>query len=143
MAAVLDRTFSLAFQGLFLSYYCLLLWIHWRPVRIDQQGIRRRGAFRAKPWNEVETLLETGRWDSTVRLRTTAGKNLPTGVSAEHLDRLAELSHKPIERRPSSSKAPTKEQRDLSERAARVKARNAELLGEPRPRDATSDHDAH
>lgn len=82
----------------------------------------------------MEALIEPGRWDESVHLRTTAGKDLPTGVPAEHLDQVAALSGKTVEQRPSAAaKPPTKEQHDLSERAARVKARNAELMDDDRP----------
>ena len=75
---------------------------HFRPLRADRHGIVRQDTFRATPWSEVESLIEPGRWDPSIHLRTTSGKDRPTGFPAEHLRRLAELSGKPVEHRPSS-----------------------------------------
>ncbi len=91
------------------------LWLRWRQAAADHYGIRRQSMFRATPWSEVQALIEPGRWDPTVHLRTTTGKKLPTGVPAADLDSLVELSGKPVEPRSfASTKATPTKHRDLS-----------------------------
>ncbi|MBO1766612.1 hypothetical protein [Allobranchiibius sp. GilTou38] len=77
---------------------CVFAWIHFRPLHADRDGITRRDTFRATPWSQVEALIEPGRWDPTIHLRM-SGKDRPTGFPAEHLERLVELSGKPVQRR--------------------------------------------
>ncbi|MBO1756668.1 hypothetical protein [Allobranchiibius sp. CTAmp26] len=84
-------------------YLCVFAWIHFRTLRADRDGITRRDTLRATPWSQVDALIEPGRWDTTVHLRMSGGKDSPTGYPAEHLERLVELSGKPVERRPSTS----------------------------------------
>lgn len=75
------------------------IWLRWRRARVDHLGIRRQSTFRTTKWSEVAALIEPGRWDPSVHLRTTQGKDLPTGVPAGYLDQLATLSGKPVEAR--------------------------------------------
>lgn len=134
VSAIVDHTSYVVVQTIFAVYVTAYVWLHFRALRADREGIRRRGTVWAMPWSEVETLLEPGRWDDNVAVRTRRSKSLKTGFSAAYLDRLAELSGRPIERHvPAGAKPPTKEQRDLSDRAARIRARNVELLGEYPP----------
>lgn len=100
--AVIHFTWSFAVPLLLAALFTINYWARWRPTYVDQDGIRRQGLFRATPWTEIAALIEPGRWDPTVHLRSTKGKDLPTGVPAGYLDQLATLSGKPIEARPSS-----------------------------------------
>lgn len=129
--AILDFEIRTVFPLLTATCLILSLALRWRHARADGHGIRRQSSFRTTQWSDVQALIEPGRWDTSVHLRSTAGKDLPTGVPAEYLDQLVSLSGKPLEQRPSAAaKPPTKQQHDLSERAARVKAQNCELMGD-------------
>lgn len=129
VSVVLDTRVSSFVQLLPAAFFAASAWLRWRPVHANDDGIRRQSLFRATPWSDVDALIEPGRWDDSVHLRTAAGKDLPTGVPARYLDSLLALSGKPVEQRLSAAaKPPTKEQRDLSERAARVRARNGDLM---------------
>lgn len=121
---------SSAVALLLAAFFTFSYWLRWRPTSADQDGIRRQGFFRATHWDDVEALIAPGRWDTSVHLRTAAGKDLRTGIPAEYLGQLAALSGKPVEQRLwAAANWPTRQQLDLSERAARVRARNCELMG--------------
>lgn len=130
IAAITEPAENSIFQTVLMVGWWILLWLRFRAVRADRNGIRRRRTLRTTPWAGIEEILEPGRWDDDIRVRTTAGKSLPTGLPGVYLGQLAELSAKPVQRHSFSSNPPTKEQRDLRERAARVKARNCELMGD-------------
>lgn len=136
ISALVDHMWSAVPQSVFSVYLTTVLWLRFRAVRADRCGIRRRNALQTTSWSEIEELLEPGRWDDDVKLRTTAGKILTTGLPATHLDQLAALSGKPVQRRASTcGKPPTKEQRDLSERESgercNRRAVSSELSTEP------------
>ncbi len=131
IAAITEPAENSIFQTVLMVGWWIMLWLRFRAVRADRNGIRRRQTLRITSWAGIERIIEPGRWDASVHLRTTAGKDLPTGLPAAYVEQLATLSGKPVERRLSAAaKPPTKEQRDLCERAARVKARNCELMGD-------------
>ncbi|MDQ2850309.1 MAG: hypothetical protein M3Y49_06170 [Actinomycetota bacterium] len=139
---VLDPMVSSSLQVLLAMIISVNPWLRWRRAAADQYGIRRQSAFRMTSWSDVQALIEPGRWDTSVHLRTTEGKDLTTGVPAAYLNSLVQLSGKPVERRPSAStKAPSKEMRDLSDRAARVRNSTEQLIGKPWTSDTTSDDD--
>lgn len=137
---VLDPTVSSSVQVALAVLISVNPLFRWRRAAADHHGIRRQSTFRMTPWSDVQALIAPGRWDTSVHLRTTAGKDLTTGVPATYLDLLVQLSGKPVEPRPSAStKAPSKEMRDLSDRAAHVRNSTEQLIGKPWTSDTTSD----
>ena len=95
---VTARVLTAAFPGVFTVLLIPITlvratatWLQWREVRIDQHGVRRRSALVATPWSRVESILQPNTAMSGLRLRTTDGKVLPTGIPVEHAQALSEI----------------------------------------------------
>lgn len=95
VAAAFPRVFTVVLIPLSLLRLAAL-WLQWREARVDQHGVRRRGALWATPWSKVESILQPSTPLSGLRLRTTDAKILPTGIPVEHAQALSEISRKPL-----------------------------------------------
>lgn len=111
-----------------------------RRGRADQVRIRPQLSIRSISWADVRGVRAPGRWDELVQVELQDGKVRSTGFALIYLDDLVQLSALPLLPAHTASGTPihrtpvpktrAQEQRDLSERAARIKARNTELMDE-------------
>lgn len=124
--------------------WLLIMWWQYRRIRratIGPEGIRPPSASRFTPWAAVEHVRAPGRFASTVTVRLTDQNLLDTGFPASCADRIADIGSKSIvsSPRPKPPAAPTHRRHPevtITERAAALRKRNAELLdGIQRPHD--------
>lgn len=115
---------------------------NWRKYRhgvvADSAGLHRP-LRRVLPWDEVHAIEEPSELRPELVLWCTDGKRRGTLLPIEYADELSRISGRPIQtekvmQRPMPKvevrKTWQQEQDDFAARAARVEARNAELLGE-------------
>lgn len=126
-----------------VPWLLIMLWQYRRLRRasIGPEGIRPPSASRVTPWAAVEHVQAPGRFASTVTVRLTDQNVLDTGFPASCADRVADIGGKSIvsSPRPKPPAAPAHRRRpepSITERAAALRKRNAELLdGIQRPHD--------
>lgn len=130
--------------GLIIVPYLALTWaIRLRRGRVDRVRIRPALSLRSIPWAKVGGVRTPGRWEDLVEVEMLDGTSRATGFPMSYLDELVHLSGTDVLPRHSTPPAllprtpvpmsRAQEQRNFVDRAARVKKRNAELLGDDKP----------
>ena len=127
--------------GLVIAPYLVLTWaIRLRRARADRRRIRPALSFRPITWAKVRGVRTPGQWDDLIEVEMMDGTSRATGFPISYLDDLIRLSGTDALPHHSTPPAPlprtpvpltrAQKQRNFADRAARVKKRNAELLGE-------------
>ncbi len=122
----------------------MLAWaIRLRRGRADRRRIRPAFSLRPITWAKVRGVRTPGRWEDLIEVEMLDGTTRATGFPISYLDELIRLSGTDVLPRHATPPAPlprtpmpisrAQEQRNFADRAARVKKRNAELLGEDEP----------
>ena len=131
--------------GLVIAPYLALTWaVRLRRGRADRRRIRPALSLRPIAWAKVRGVCTPGRWQDLIEVEMLDGTIRATGFPIGYLDELVRLSGTDVLPRHFSPPAPlprtpvpisrAQEQRNFADRAARVKKRNAELLGDDMPR---------